>query len=712
MEAAQILSNCNPPQREAILHDHAQQGPLLILAGAGSGKTAVLTRRILWLVTQEQVEPSSILALTFTAKAAGEMRERVAQQLPVASAAIRLCTFHSLALSILRERVGTEYNWQRLGFAKTPSPQEASLRHWESQVLRAGLARGSMARENLFAHPSSHPPQAMSKLQATCLASGQVVFDDLIWLAIRLLETQNVVCEFVRKRWQTVLVDEYQDINPAQYRLVRLLLGDSPRLFVVGDDDQAIYGFRGADIGNILRFQKDYPECKILKLEWNYRSTASILQLANQIFSDKPLALRKRLRAGSARSDELFQTCAAVQCLQSDGPLQELDRMLGECEELRARYGLTWKDFAVLVRYNRQKDWYLAALQARGIREIQVETIHGSKGLQYPVVFYAGIAEGITPGRVSGSRKQKRAQNQEERRLFYVGVTRAESRLYLLFCKRRHWLGAWQEFQLSHFIRPWLHSQKETLWGGRFLRVVFLWKIWVVWKQVVYMAISMVQFLWVRITRSQDVPAWVVQKLDAWARYSVHSMGYSLEVRGQANVAQVDWNRPVFVVANHQSYADIPTVLVSLERLLGFVAKFELGRIPFLGYWMRQIGCLFIKRGKAGVGDEVNQAIRRMPKAPNLVIFPEGTRSKDAAVVGTFKSGAFRMAVDHQAILVPLVIHGSRAGWEKRTFPWKRLKIQVEILPPIDCATQQGESGSFTHKELSTLVRSQILARL
>jgi len=708
MDASEILSSCNPIQREAILHNHDLQGPLLILAGAGSGKTAVLTKRILWLVTQDHELPSSILALTFTAKAASEMRERVAHTLGACSAEIRLSTFHSLALFLLRERVEGILNWKRLGFAQAPMPREGALRHWESQVLRAGLPRGSLRREDLFA-PSSCKGREV--LQAPCFASGTVVFDDLIWLAIRLVEEHAAVREWVHRRWKTLLVDEYQDINPAQYRLVRAVLGNSPRLFVVGDDDQAIYGFRGADIGNILRFRKDYPGCRVLKLEWNYRSTASILQMANQIFSSKSPLLQKTLRPGSARQDPLFQACAPVECWQSAGPLEELDRLQGTCETLRARYGLSWKDFAILVRYNRQKEWYSYALRARGIEGVQIETIHGSKGLQYPVVFYGGLAEGITPGRVSGSRKAKQAQKDEERRLFYVGVTRAESRLYLLFCAHRHWQGAWQEFKLSRFVRPWV-AQTESDISRRSVHVVFLWFVSVILRQALYMAIAMIQLTWMRVFRSSEASAWLERKLLLWARWSVHMMGYRLEVKGQSYAAQIDWNRPVFVVANHQSYGDIPAVLTTLDRRMGFLAKYELGRIPFLGYWIIQIGSLMVKRGKAGAGEEINKAIHRMTKAPNLVFFPEGTRSKDSRVLGTLKSGAFRMAMDHQAILLPIVLQGTRSGWEQRSLPWKRVTIHAEILPPIDCAHLQDKPADYSHKELMADVRNQFLDRI
>ncbi|HSQ43106.1 MAG TPA: UvrD-helicase domain-containing protein [Fibrobacteraceae bacterium] len=699
------MRNCNSGQREAILHDHAKNGPLLILAGAGSGKTSVLTRRIQWLVTQQNIPPESILGLTFTAKAAQEMLDRVGDT------RIRLCTFHSLALSLLREKMGIQHNWKRLGFARAPTPSESSVRHWDDQVVNCGLKAGSLERELLFA-PVDQPclQKAQKKLQSSCLTSGNVVFEDLIWLSIRLLEEHSEVTKDTRKRWKYVLVDEYQDINPSQYRLVRLLLGDNPNFFVVGDDDQAIYGFRGADIGNILRFQSDYPDCKVIKLEWNYRSTAPILNLANRIFLDKPPQLIKRLRPGCLRTDLLFREAHPVQIWWSAYPGEEMDRICGTIGELRIRHGLPFHAFALLLRFNRQKEWFFSALQRRGIpifgeeepEGVHLETVHGSKGLQYPVVFYCGLAEGLTPGSLSGNRAQRKAQAAEERRLFYVGVTRAEARLVLLFCSRRHWHGKKCDFKPSRFLRYGDGPQQNNRY--RRPKLPMCYKTTVTIRVLAYMARAMLEQLMIRILHPKDVDAWLEHRLDTWAHFCLQIIRLDLHVQGQANLASVDWQRPVFVISNHQSYTDIPTILVSLQRKLGFLAKFELGYIPFLGYWMEKIGCLMVKRGKAGSGQAVNKAIHRMKKAPNLVVFPEGTRSKDG-LLHKFKTGVFRMAIDHRAILVPLVIHGTRSGWESRKSFNAFHPIHCQILKPIDCAQILDKKPKFSHRELMDQVR-------
>ena len=171
----------------------------------------------------------------------------------------------------------------------------------DAVAARLGIKSGSLERERLF--DDSLPvslKRKLSKLREPVLESGRVVFEDLIYLAIQLLEGDAEARSHFQSMWTEILVDEYQDINPSQYRMVKALLGDRKSLFVVGDDDQAIYGFRGADIGNINRFCDDFKESTLIRLEWNYRSTSNILHLANRIFENKPLRLRKVLRAGNS----------------------------------------------------------------------------------------------------------------------------------------------------------------------------------------------------------------------------------------------------------------------------------------------------------------------------------------------------------------------------------------------------------------------------
>ena len=269
------------------------------------------------------VEPEKILALTFTAKAAAEMRERVQKLFP--DAGVRLCTFHSLALFILKSKVPVMLTMERrsrnksgmtseerrsptksgmtaeaysscpayelVGFKKMPVPTESADKSFMQELAKVGGRKFRFSREELFS--DAHPAKLLKKLEPLrnrVLESGQVVFEDLIYQAIHLLENHESARTFFQNQWTEILVDEYQDINPSQYRLVKALLGERKSLFVVGDDDQAIYGFRGADIGNINRFRDDFKESSLIRLEWNYRSVANILHFSNRIFENKPIA--------------------------------------------------------------------------------------------------------------------------------------------------------------------------------------------------------------------------------------------------------------------------------------------------------------------------------------------------------------------------------------------------------------------------------------
>lgn len=690
MEA--ILKGLNGEQRQAVLHEHDDAGPLLVLAGAGSGKTSVLTKRIQYRIGCG-VKPEHILALTFTAKAAAEMDERVQQLYP--GAGVRLCTFHSLALHLLRARLDGVDNWQRMGFAQAPVPTETSLAPWMDALVAQGLKPRSLDRELLFAPDLrvKGGDRVLHLLREPVLRSGKVIFEDLIWLAIRLLREKAEVRTWAQDSWREILVDEFQDINPSQYQLVRALLGERKNLFVVGDDDQAIYGFRGADIGNILRFQTDFPDCRMVRLEWNYRSTPAVLAVANRIFADKPALLRKTLRPGALRPYALFRENRIPEIWESRTPLEEMERLAQALHDLRADYELAWSDFAILVRYNRQRRYYREALHEWGIpvqnedgaeekRDgMHVETVHASKGLQYPVVFYAGLAVGLTPGELPAGRKARRAQLGEEKRLFYVGVTRAEAYLVFLFCRRRHWRGALRTFKRS----PFLDYGTQAVPSPGLPMPVLLFKAIAALRILLFLAMRMPSYALTRLFRPAEVPAWFAVNSARWCNFCLRAMGMDLKIEGQEKLALVDWTRPVIVVGNHESYADIPVVLLAVDRLLGFLAKKELSYIPFLSYWMRQIGCLLIDRSKKGVGNEISQQIAGAGQNTRIVIFPEGTRSKDGAL-GAFKSGAFRLASELNATLLPIVHSGTREGWENRHNSRVIQNIKARILAPVDVA--------------------------
>lgn len=730
-----ILVGLNSDQRASVLHDHDRGGQLLILAGAGSGKTSVLTKRIQYRILCG-VKPEKILALTFTAKAAAEMRDRVQELFP--DAGVRLCTFHSLALYMLKCKVPLSigcglgvgeksvFAYELLGFKKMPSPTESAERDFSRKLAELKIGRDAPLRENLFSdllHPRIR--KKLKPLMDEVKESGQVVFEDLIYLSIELLENFPQVQSFFENMWDEILVDEYQDINPTQYRLVKNLLGQRKTLFVVGDDDQAIYGFRGADIGNINRFREDFKNSTLIRLEWNYRSVPNVLHLANGIFKNKPVHLRKILRAGNpngSRGNPLFKENRKPEVWVSDNPVEEMLKVVQSIKELRLSYDLEWKNFAILVRYNRQRLYYENALRDFGLpvagalvdgedgvvldNGIHVETVHASKGLQYVVVYYAGLSEGLTPGECVGTRGQRKRQLDEERRLYYVGVTRAESYLILLYCKRRHWKGKLCKMKKSRFL------PKETFCyptGSWMPLIVF--KLYVVLVVLGYMFIQMIRVPYAKFRNGGDVTPWVDNRIQFFADFCMKMLRVDLCIENQAALGKVDWNRPVFVVGNHSSFSDIPMIFLALQRTVGFVAKESLGKVPFLHFWMMEIGCILVNRSKGGAAVAVRKAMAERGKVPRVFIFPEGTRSKDGSL-GPFKSGAFHFACENDGFVLPIVIKGSAAVWESRK-DTKPCKVTVTILDPVDVKSLKAEKPNLDPKfELCPMIRNRMEAAL
>lgn len=685
---AEILRGLNSDQASAVLFDHEKEGPLLILAAAGSGKTSVLTRRIQWRILHG-VRPETILALTFTAKAASEMRERVQALFP--DAEIRLSTFHSLAYAVLRERFENGFGWSLAGFSKEPRPAEGDSGRFACLLSDHGIRPGKISRDQLF--DPDIPPRLKKKLmpiRRSVLQSGKIVFEDLIFLSTELIVKNPAVQKTVRSRYREILVDEYQDINPSQYRLVRAILGENENLFAVGDDDQAIYGFRGADIGNDFRFGRDFPHSRLLRLEWNYRSVPNILRLANRIFRDKPLVLRKVLRAGNRSFDPIFAENREPEVWESDDPLTETLRIVSKIRELREAYDLEYRRFAILVRYNRQRLYFEEALSDYGlpvfrketaespeIPGIHVETLHASKGLQYTVVFYAGLAEGLSPGDCEGSRKVRKAQLAEERRLFYVGVTRAEAVLILLYCKKRFWRGRLSEFRPSRFL-----GSMERPIPEKSSMPLILFRIRSVLLILGYMMFAVPPFLFRSVFCRKTLSAWIEGRIQDFSKFCVRTLRVQLDIQSQAALARVDWNRPVIVVGNHSSYFDIPIVFLTLGRSIGFFAKKELTYIPFLNFWMKEVHCIFVDRKSSKAGVEIQERLKTAKEQIRVFIFPEGTRSKDGSV-RPFKSGAFRFAAELGATIVPIYIKGSRSVWESRENS-DRVSVCATVLEPVD----------------------------
>ncbi len=370
-----LLERLNPAQREAVLH---AEGPLLVLAGAGSGKTRVLTSRIVWLIEQHGVSPANILSVTFTNKAAGEMRERVTALLGERPASMWSGTFHSIGARMLRREarlVGRTPNFtiydedDALGAVKRIMDRlRIPAKEWPPKVIRGAIseAKNGLVRpaeyESLARDPLSRTAAAVYKdLEGTLRECNAVDFDDLLVLPVRVLQENADRLESYRDQFRHILVDEYQDTNRAQYEFVRLLGGGHGNVCVVGDDDQSIYGWRGADIRNILDFEKDFPQAVVVRLEENYRSAPQILDVANAVISANRGRRGKTLRATQPSGDR----ATLVACLD------ERDEARFVADELlsrrRAERDLGLRDIAILYRTNAQSRAMEDAMRRRDI---------------------------------------------------------------------------------------------------------------------------------------------------------------------------------------------------------------------------------------------------------------------------------------------------------------------------------------------------------
>ena len=382
-QVERLLAELNPPQREAVTHG---EGPLLVLAGAGSGKTRVLTYRIAYLLATGQAQPSEILAITFTNKAAGEMRERVEQLVGRVSRLMWVMTFHSACARILRADA------ERLGYKRafTIYDEADSLRmvkrclgeldidpkRFPPRAVRSQIsaAKGQLIDADEYgAAQGSYFERTVADVyrlyERRMLEANAMDFDDLLVRTVNLLELFEDVRERYRRAFRWVLVDEYQDTNHVQYRLLQLLCTEHGNLFVVGDEDQSVYGFRGADIRNILEFEGDFAETTVVRLEENYRSTQVVLDAANAIVANNQGRLGKRLWTGLGRGDP-------VAIAELDDEHAEARYVASEVERLVADEGVPRDEIAVFYRVNAQS----RVLEDTLVRfEIPYQVIGGTK---------------------------------------------------------------------------------------------------------------------------------------------------------------------------------------------------------------------------------------------------------------------------------------------------------------------------------------------
>ena len=532
-----LLGGLDPDQRAAV---EVVEGPLLIVAGPGTGKTRTLTHRIAHLITAHDVAPQHCLAITFTRRACEEMRERLEGLVPEQARRITVATFHSLGLDLLRE----QYE-----LAGLPDDFRVADEGTRLAIVRDLLGPGTSLRDARRALETL-PDDIAELYKKTLHGTGFVDFDDLIAIPVALLEAHPELVDHYRERFRHICVDEYQDVDELQYRLLRLLAPADGNLCAIGDPDQAIYAFRGADVGFFLRFQQDFPAARTVALTRNYRSSAVIVASAVAAIApatlvpdrglhamrDAPAAERIAIHTAADEEAEATRIVHAIEELLGGSSFHSRDSGLVDSHGFAG--GLSFDDIAVLYRTDAQARPVMAALSRAGlpfqkrshnrlathpgVRAIVVElpesadvplpvllrraaelatseeedtvaealelllplattsgmdlagfraelalgaevdtwdpranrisllTLHAAKGLEFPVVFIVGCAEGTLPFRWPGEHDEN--AEAEERRLFFVGVSRAQSHLYLSHARKRLRNGTSTDTRPSPFL--------------------------------------------------------------------------------------------------------------------------------------------------------------------------------------------------------------------------------------------------------------------
>ena len=356
-----VYDTLNKPQKEAVFHT---EGPLLILAGAGSGKTRVLTHRIAYLIEEKGVNPWNILAITFTNKAAEEMRQRVDSLVGIGAESIWVSTFHSMCVRILRryiDRLGYDNRFtiydtddQKTLMKEVCRKTDIDTKRFKERMLLSVIssAKNEMILPEEFELNAGGDfvqlkiAKVYKEYEAQMRANNALDFDDLLVKTVQLLETQPDVRENYQERFRYIMVDEYQDTNTVQFRLVSLLAGKYRNLCVVGDDDQSIYKFRGANIRNNLDFEKEFSDAKVIKLEQNYRSVGNVLEVANSVIRNNKGRKEKTLWTDNEKGEK-------IRLRQFDTAYDEAQFIAEDIKDETAQ-GANYSDHAVLYRTNAQ----------------------------------------------------------------------------------------------------------------------------------------------------------------------------------------------------------------------------------------------------------------------------------------------------------------------------------------------------------------------
>ena len=441
---SQLDLGLNANQQRAV---ETTAGPLLVLAGAGTGKTRVITARIARLI-RSGIAAAQILAITFTRKAAAEMNDRTRAILGQRAWGITVTTFHAFGFRILREqrastgqggtiRVLSEFEQQQLvraaAAAASSNEDIDRLRTAISRAKNAGMTPADL--QSRAANDSQAAiAAAYRSYQEELAAASAIDLDDMVIQPLEILESSPAIRQACQKRWTHLLIDEYQDTSQGQDRLVTCLLNAERNVCVVGDDDQSIYSFRGADVERIRSFAGRVAGTRTIKLETNYRSCSPIIDLANAVINGAAHRTAKRLvsQVGGGPPVEW--------AIVSD-PTAEFQYLTRRIQESAA--SVSYSSIAVLVRLRRHVSILTRELRQAGIPcsnesgadGVVVMTLHQAKGLEFPVVFLPLLEDGVFPYHRATPGTE---EHEEERRLLYVGITRARRRLFLSCAANRH----------------------------------------------------------------------------------------------------------------------------------------------------------------------------------------------------------------------------------------------------------------------------------
>ncbi|MBR1599186.1 MAG: UvrD-helicase domain-containing protein [Lachnospiraceae bacterium] len=398
------MEGLNNRQSEAVLYT---EGPVLLLAGAGSGKTRVLTHRVAYLIEEKGVDPYNILAITFTNKAAGEMRDRVDRIVSHGAGRVWVSTFHSLCVRILRRYI------DKLGFENSftiydsddqkaavkaclkklnMDPKQYPEKRMMSEISRAKeqfIAPYEYDREASGNYWKMQVAKVYTEYQNRLKQSNALDFDDLLYKTVELFQFNPEILDSYQERFRYIMIDEYQDTNHIQFLLVKQLASKYHNLCVVGDDDQSIYKFRGANIYNILNFEKEYPDAKVVKLEQNYRSTGNILKAANGVISNNEGRKDKALWTSAGDGEKVSFDLYDTEYLEADGVVSEIVK--------QHRSGRPYHHFAILYRTNAQSRIFEEKLMMKNVpyRIIGGQNFYGRKEIKDIICYLKVIDNGM-----------------------------------------------------------------------------------------------------------------------------------------------------------------------------------------------------------------------------------------------------------------------------------------------------------------------------